>query len=376
MTSILFLIPTLQGGGAEKVLINLVNNLNSKHYDITVKTLLNRGVFEKQLNSNIKYQSSIKIENNFIRKILLYIISFLIPAKISHKLIVKKKYDIEIAYLEGVPTKIIAASNNKNSRKIAFVHTDLSENYRLTKVYKNVEECHTSYKKFDNVVFVSHTALNGFEKFIGTLSNSFVLHNVIDEKKILKMSKEFVVAKPTDKVTFLSIGRLSIEKGYDRLIDATKRLNNENFNFEIHILGEGDERKKLESLIAERNIENIKLLGFRDNPYPYMAMSDMVISSSRVEGYSTVIVEALILNKAVLTTNCAGMDEILDNGKYGIIVDNSVKGIYEGLKSILEKPDIINRYENLAKERSCYFSTDTTIRKFEELFNGEFDAEN
>src|SRR5699024_3083239 len=115
----------------------------------------------------------------------------------------------------------------------------------------------TSYKKFDNVVFVSHTALNGFEKFIGTLSNSYVLHNVIDEKKILKMSKEFVVAKPTNKDTFLSIGRLSIEKGYDRLIDATKRLNNENINFEIYILGEGDERKKLESLLAEGNIKNI-----------------------------------------------------------------------------------------------------------------------
>ena len=103
----MFLISTLDGGDAEKVLVDLVNKLNRDKYEITIVTLLSGGIFEDRLNENINHYSIINFNNKFIRKVLFYIISFILPVKIANRIIVRKKYDIEIAYLEGVPTKII-----------------------------------------------------------------------------------------------------------------------------------------------------------------------------------------------------------------------------------------------------------------------------
>lgn len=164
MKKLFFLIPTLNGGGAEKVLVDLVNNLDKNKYDITVKTLLSGGVFEDRLNSNIRYSSVIKAKNKLIRKVLFYIISFIIPSSLAYRIITDDEYDVEIAYLEGVPTKLLIASNNKRSKKVTFLHTDLSNHYRLSKVYKTYNDCLKSYQLYDKVVFVSEQAKIGFEK--------------------------------------------------------------------------------------------------------------------------------------------------------------------------------------------------------------------
>lgn len=372
MKKLFFLIPTLEGGGAEKVLVDLVNNLPKDKYDITVKTILNGGVFEKKLNPHIKYNSVINVRNKFIRKLLFYILSFIFPAKIAHKIIVRNKYNIEVAYLEGAQTKTIAASRNKNSKKIAFIHTDFSNNYLLSKVYKTSNDCLNSYKSFDEVVFVSNNAKVGFEKKIGKLSTGLVLHNVLDENAIINSSKEFIHDIKPDKFHFVAVGSLTIQKGYDRLINAAVDLNKEKNNFEIWIIGEGDERRNLEELIIKENIKNIKLLGYKENPYPFIFLSDMLICASRVEGYSTVVSEALILQTPVITTDCAGMNEILNHGEFGKIVENSTNGIYMGMKEILCSTDEYNKCLKMAMKGSVSFSKAKNISKYEELFDEEY----
>lgn len=369
MKKILFLIPTLNGGGAEKVLVDLVNNLNRDKYEITIVTLLSGGIFEDRLNENINHYSTITANNKVIRKVLFYIISFILPTKIANRIIVRDKYDIEIAYLEGVPTKIISASRDEDSKKFAFVHTDVSNNYSLNKVYKTFDDCLKSYKLFDKVFFVSNNAKEGFENSIGKLSKSSVLYNIIDNKEITKLSKEKISEVKPNKFLFVSVGRLSKEKGYDRLIEAAANLNKDGYNYEIWIIGEGPERENLEDLIGKYNIKNFKLLGFKKNPYAYISNSDMFICSSRAEGYSTVVTESLILKTPILTTNCAGMDELLENGKFGKMVENNTEGIYIGMKEILDSKNEYNKYLALAKKRSDYFMMDNNIQIYEEIFD-------
>jgi glycosyltransferase involved in cell wall biosynthesis len=368
MKKLFFLIPTLDGGGAEKVLVDLVNNLDKDKYEITVKTLLSGGVHKKRLNLNLTYLSVINLKNILLRKIIFYILCFVFPSKLTYKIIVKEKYDVEVSYLEGVTTKILAASNDK-AMKIAFVHTDFSTNYSLSKVYKTYDDCLNSYKKFNRVVFVSEKSKLGFEQIIGQLSSSLVLKNVVDVNSIISLSNERITEVEKESFLFVSVGRLSNEKGYDRLLDAASRLNEENFSFDIWIIGEGNEREKLEKLISIKNLHNVKLLGFKDNPYKYMKKADMFICSSRVEGYSTVVSEALILGIPVLTTDCAGMDEILESGQYGLVVENSTEGLSVGMKKILSDSQAFKRYSDLAAERSNYFTMEKNIEEYEKLFD-------
>lgn len=368
MKKLFFLIPTLDGGGAEKVLVDLVNNLDKDKYEITVKTLLSGGVHKKRLNLNLTYLSVINLKNILLRKIIFYILCFVFPSKLTYKIIVKEKYDVEVSYLEGVTTKILAASNDK-AMKIAFVHTDFSTNYSLSKVYKTYDDCLNSYEQFDRVVFVSKKSKQGFEKLIGSLPTGLVLKNVLDEKFIIDMSKEVLIENKKEGFLFITVGRLTKEKGYDRLLWATARLNAENFVFDIWVIGEGNERQKLEELMKKNNLHNVKLLGFKDNPYKYIKKADMFVCSSRVEGYSTVVTEALILGVPILTTDCAGMNEILDGGEYGLIVENSSEGIYMGMKRILENPEEYKKYLLLAQERSSYFTMEKNIKEYEKLFD-------
>lgn len=369
MKKLLFLIPTLQGGGAEKVLVDLVNNLDASKYDVTVKTFLDGGVFEKRIKPHVKYQSIIKHNNVIIRRLLMYLLTVLIPPRLAYKIIVREKYDIEIAYMHGSTTKILASSTNTNAIKMAAVHTDLSKSSMPLNTYKSYGNCYDSYKIFDRVIFVSKKAKEGFEKVIGHLSTGIVVYNVLDETEIIRLSEQKIDEVSVGRFVFISVGRLISVKGYDRLIEATAKLNMEGYEFEVWILGEGPERKGLEESLRKHKISNVKLLGFKNNPYKYISNANFFLSTSRSEGYSTVVTEALILGIPVLTTLTSGMDEILDKGKYGLIVENSEEGVYSGMKKILNDPIAYKEYTILAKERSSFFSMEQRISDYEKLFD-------
>ena len=146
---ILFLINTLDVGGAEKILIDTVNNIDKTKYDVTLQTVTNRGSMRKDLNGDVKYKSIVSFGRGFFGKVFSYLVYFVIPASIIHRIFIGNKYDIEIAFLEGVPTKIISASKNRNSKKLAWVHIDLYNTLGLDKVYKSMQEHIKCYKSFD-----------------------------------------------------------------------------------------------------------------------------------------------------------------------------------------------------------------------------------
>lgn len=174
------------------------------------------------------------------------------------------------------------------------------------------------------------------------------MHNVQDYHVIDKLSREPCKTFGTNGMRLLSVGRLAPEKGYDRLLKIVARLEKK-YSFELIIVGEGTERQTLERIISENQITSVILAGYQSNPYPYYKNADLYICSSYYEGYSTTCFESISLNLPVLTTNCAGMKEILDNGHFGLIVDNTTEALEKGLKYILENPEQLRIYrENIA----------------------------
>lgn len=367
MIKILFFIDSISGGGAEKVLRNLVNNMDQSKFEITVQTINDPVNAAELLKAGIRYKTINRFKNRFLNRIYQYWIRLCAELKILYPLYIKDDYDIEVAYLECGPTKIIASSTNKKAAKIAWVHCDLEKKEGFA---DSVEKSRKYYQKFDRIVCVSQNVMQSFEKFFGMQTKAVVLYNVNDEKEILEKAEECIKIKRDDKKILMeTIGRLSREKGVDRAVSVCNYLKTQGYNFELWILGEGKERQNLERIIKENNLsEYVKLMGFVSNPYPYIKMADIIVCPSRYEGLSTVITEGLVLGKAIVTTDCSGMRELLGKSEYGIITDNSEEGLYNGIKQLMDNPVAIENISEKAKQRGNVLSKAKTVAFIEGFF--------
>ena len=367
MIKILFFIDSISGGGAEKVLRNLVNNMDQSKFEITVQTINDSVKADTLLKEEIRYKTINRFKNRVLNKICQYWIRLCAELKILYPLYIKDDYDIEVAYLECGPTKIIASSTNKKAVKIAWVHCDLEKKEGFA---DSIEKSKKYYEKYDEIVCVSENVKQSFERLCGTDMETIVLYNVNDENEIIEMAQAQINIKREKDVPLLEvIGRLSQEKGVDRLIRVCSHLKKDKYSFELLILGEGEEREKLERMIEENDLSGyVKLLGFISNPYPYMRMADILVCPSKYEGLSTVVTEGLILGKAIVTTQCSGMKELLGDSEFGIVTENSEQGLYYGVKKLLDAPGIICDISKRAKLRGKMLRKETTVGKTEEFF--------
>lgn len=366
MKKILFVINSLCVGGAEHILVDIVNSL-SKKYEITVLSILDIGAYKSNVSGEVNYKSIIKVKNAFIRKLLMYFISFLIPPALIHRLFIGNKYDYEVAFLEGVPTKIISSSWNKKSQKYAWVHIDLFNQFGIKKVFRTMNKHINCYRKYDKIVCVSESVRDAFVKRFGIHDNLVVKYNPLNHDIISKLADEPL--EKSNKLRVVSVGRLEKQKGYDRLVKIYKRLMLDGIDFELVIIGEGSDRPMLEKFIAYNHLsDSIFLLGFIENPYKYMKNADLLVFPSRVEGYSTVVTESIILGKPVVVSNCSGMKEILGESEYGIVTENNTESLYNGIKAMLSDEKMREYYARQAEKRSMDFKMRTKMKRIEELF--------
>lgn len=365
---ILFFIPTLGGGGAEKVLVNLVNNLNAQKYDITVQTIFDYGINKQYLNSNIRYKYVFKR----VFKGNIHIFK-LFSKKMLYKYMIRERYDIIVSYLEGPTTRIASGCFYENTTLINWVHTEMQDESEFISSYRTKKELYKTYEKYDITVFVSNKTKENFHNFMKNikLKKEKVVRNLIDTNEIKELSRENLNYNK-NRIIVITIARLVKSKGYDRLLRIHKRLSEERIKYDLWILGDGPEKLKIKNYIEKNQLsETVKLFGYEENPYKYLNMADVYVCGSFIEGYSTAVTEALIVGKPVITTNCSGMDEILENGKFGIIVDNTEEALYKGLKSIITDNKIREKYRKLAIERSVYFNMDNRLKEIEKIFQNE-----
>jgi glycosyltransferase involved in cell wall biosynthesis len=203
------------------------------------------------------------------------------------------------------------------------------------------------------------------------MQHSCVVYNPIDSEAIFRQSQEPI---DTDfpllegNPTLISVGRLVHQKGYERLLLIIKQLTDLGYNLTLNIIGEGTERPILEKKIKDLSLENqVRLLGFHKNPYPYIKASDIFVCSSYAEGFSTVITEALILGKAIVATNCSGIKEQLGEcHEYGIVSENNNQSLFSKLKELISDPKLIEEYCRRAKKRGESFTLKTLLQPIEE----------
>lgn len=360
---VLFFIHDLAHGGAEKVLINLVNNMNLEKFDITVMTLFDVGINKQFLKNNIKYKTCFKKlfpANSYLMKLFT-------PTQL-HKMFIKEKYDIEIAYLEGPCTRIISGCPFDCTKKIAWLHSTVNGYEQLKSSYRSTSEAINCYKKFNEIVCVSNS-IN--EKLTQLLNNSKteVLYNTNESDKIIKLSTESISGFDSKKINIISVGTLKDIKGFDRLINIHSKLILDGYNIHTYILGQGPQKNYLEKLIAEKRIQSsFTLLGYDTNPYKYLSKSDLFVCSSYSEGFSTATTEALIVGTPVCTVNVSGMKEMLgENNEYGVVVDNTEEALYKGIKHFLDNPKLLSYYKKKAIERGKTFSTENTVKSVENM---------
>lgn len=365
MIKILFFIDSIAGGGAEKVLRNLVNNMDQDKFDITVQTI-DHAPAEKYLRKEVRYKSINRLRNPLLKKMYQYWIRLCAELKILYPLYIKGDYDIEVAYLECGPTKIIASSTNRKAVKIAWVHCDLEKKEGFT---DSIEKTKKYYEKYDKIVCVSEEVQLGFQKLFGTKFKTIVENNVIDEEEVLSGASEQIEwDSKNGQKRLLAVGRLVQQKNFTYLIDTCAKLKDADFSFQLIILGEGPERHKLEKQINELNIwDCIKLQGFCANPYPYMREADIIICSSLYEGISTVVQEALILGKPIVTTPCTGMEELLGESEYGVIAENTQDGLYKALVRLFNSEELLDQYRYKAAIRGKFYWKKRIVHQTEQI---------
>ena len=363
MIKILFLIPELSGGGAEKVLCNLVNNMDLSKFDITVQTV-NAHDPKEYLKKGIHYKSIIHSETKFGRKWKECWYRFCTEFKLTYPLYIKDDYDIEVAYLECGATKVMAASTNKRAKKIAWVHCDVKKKGLTAK------KTGKYYLKYDQVVCVSESSKSSFEEVFSDYAKATVLYNVIDEEEIYQKLQEKQDNRwETDVFHILTVGRICFEKGCDRLLQVCELLKIHGYNFKIHLLGEGPDKEQLIERAKELGVSDyIEFEGFKSNPYPYMNNADLIVIPSRSEALSTVAIESLIMGKPVVTTPCSGMRELFGESEYGIITDDSVESLYINIKRMIDSPNLLKMYAEAARRRGLSFRKEEIVKKTEALF--------
>lgn len=366
MKKVIFFIPNLKHGGAEKVLVNLVNNLDKSKYEVTLFSIFDEGVNKEFLRKDVNYKYKFKK----IFRANTYFFNLFSP-QFLYRWFIKEHYDVAVSYLEGPATRIVSGCNNPNTKKLAWIHIELNEKHKYIG-FRNIEEARENYEKFSYIIGVSKKVIENFKNLVAENLPLKVLYNTNETELIKKQGKE-PLENHFDKnyTNIISVAKVTKTKGFDRLIEVHKKLTDEGYKLKTHILGIGEDMSLLKKRVKELKIsDSFLFLGFDKNPYKYISKADLYVCSSRREGFSTAVTEALVLGIPVLSTKVSGAEELLgDENEYGIVTENSKEGLYKGLKEMLSNPENLIHYKKQAELRGQFFSKENTVKAVEDLLD-------
>ena len=365
MLKILFLIHDLGQGGAEKVLVNLVNNMDRSKFDISVTVLFGGGVNVQFLAPDIHFHAVFPKEvpgNSKLMKLL--------TPKQLHRLCVKEHFDIEVSYLEGPSARVISGCQDKDTKLVSWIHVEQHTMDKLAGSFRSENEARECYNRFDQTVCVSQYVHDDFCRLLDFQKPCRVLYNTVESDKILAEASEAAPELVDDgKIRLIAVGTLKQSKGYMRLLNIIKRLRDEQYQMHLYILGIGPLQAEMEEYIRRNELQDtVTLLGYQTNPYKYVSKCDLFVCASFAEGFSTAATEALIVGTPVCTVEVSGMKEMLgEHNEWGVVTENSEDELYLGIKKLLDDPALLAHYKAKAAEHGTSFSTKSTVEAVEEM---------
>ena len=387
MKKILFVILSLENGGAEKSLVNLLNEMDPQKYDIDLLLFRKKGSFLKQVPSYVNicdtpielqklYGKLRKVGNLVITKIVGTLLARIYKNTpyaragyrwknfYSKKICnFNKEYDVAFAYLTG-ESMFYTMDKINAKRKVCFVHND----YKTAKHSKEYD--YSYFKKIDGIASISDRCCQILKEVFPEFSNKiWCIKNITSSIVIKNKADEFVPSEIKKDNTILSIGRLDEQKGFDMAISAASILKKRGVKFHWYIIGDGKLRKKIEEQIEKENVRDcFTLLGLKENPYPYIKKCTIFAQTSRYEGKSIALDEAKILAKPIISTNYPTVKDQIQNGIEGIIVEMSSNGIAKGIIKLLEDKELQEKLHKNLKE--CEYGNQEEIERYYQFIEG------
>lgn len=366
MKKILFLIHDLGQGGAEKVLVNLVNNMDRTKFDITVMALFGGGVNEQFLAEDLRLINCHKKAfpgNSHLMKLLT-------PRQLF-RFYIREYYDIIVSYLEGPSARIVSGCTDPDTKLVSWIHIEQKTRERAAVSFRSYQEALACYRRFDRTICVSDTVRKDFLGLFPLEKPVDVLYNTNESVQIMDSARQSVPENTfSDKERrIICVGKILPNKGFDRVARIHKRLRDAHYPVHTYILGIGPQQSEIEQYVRNHGIQDsYTFLGYQTNPYKYVAKCDLFVCASHAEGFSTAATEALIVGTPVCTVEVSGMKEMLgENNEWGIVTDNDDEALYQGIRRLLDDPALLAHYKEMAHRRGKTFSTENTVRAVEEM---------
>lgn len=384
MKRILFFNDGMEMGGTEKLLVGLLNHLVTKDYTVTLLLPIpsNRNILLRNLSWKVQVKYIYEEKTSHLKKKVGENLMIFFPRLFAKwKDIKASDYDEIVCFKETFFARIFS---KMKLPKILWIHNILykrkyeantaREKFSVWLNKKQIKKVQLSYNKFDKVICVSDAAKNAYLTVLhdGHMPKQDIriLYNAIDLSMVDEKAKEKIEDLPQGQPNFILLTRNSPEKRTDRLISAASHLRDEGYDFHIYIIGDGMDSKEMQNTISSFTLtDKITLKGRIDNPFPYVLQCKWSLCVSERESFSLVLLESMALKTPVITTDCGGPRDIVDGGKYGILVDNSAEGVYQGMKMVLDDPTLSVRYSTNLDKVVARFDYQSWLAQVEELLN-------
>ena len=378
MGKILFKIKSLGLGGIERLTVDVLNNLKLEDKEIILMLEKRENFFKEQIPKNIKivYLKSEKLEKiieniknkkkNIFYKILYNLLmnyeKIEMARNVNKYISLNKDAKMFIDY-SGTATKYISKINIE--RKIYWNHLSIekmkpSKRVRMLKRLNN----------YTQIVAICEEMAQEIKTIFPELSSKVkVIYNFIDEEKIkLKMKKDKKLEEELLKEKYcISVGRLSEPKDYETTIKAFKHLKKRGIKEKLFIIGDGDLKEKLNKLIKELDLEGqVFLLGMKENPYLYMKNADILIHSSRKEGFPMVLLEGMCVGVPIICSNFkTGAYELIEKERNGEIFEiANYEELANKVESLLKNNELRKNYIEKSKKFTERFYIEKIINKY------------
>jgi glycosyltransferase involved in cell wall biosynthesis len=373
---LLFVMNNLNCGGAEKSLISLLQTIDYSAYEVDLFLFKHEGMFLKMLPREVHVLDAPDFYPYFDMSIKTAVVDCvkhsrfrLAAARIGAGFVFRteknsakceqkawrylskalaslsKEYDAAIGYLEKTPIYYVI-EKVKAHTKIGFIHND----YDKLGMDPKIDTAY--FEKLSYIVTVSEECVRMLKERFPKFGHKIeLMHNIVSPTAIIDMSVD-QLDLPKTGFTIASVGRLNYQKGFDMAVEACELLVKDGYDIKWYIVGEGQERERLEQLVKSKKLEHALILtGLQENPYPYIKKCDLYVQTSIFEGRCLTITEAKILNKPIVSTNFTVIYDQLSHEENGLIVNQDAVSIYEGIRRLIEDESLRKHLtDNLLKE--------------------------